>query len=147
MKKTFISVATAVILLQTTSGIASAHYPPIDEVKASTVVKEIWYDRIPATVPSRTRKIESSIAVGGTKLIRAFRHEVFTIVVTNCRPNVKFQVTISNSLGQKLTLPHVVSTSEGRLQLPSLAMVKPGTYTVKTIAPNGNMRTIRVDIA
>lgn len=136
----------AVALSLGTAVPASADYPPVQDVKPSTVVKELAYDRTPASVAASTRKVETNVAPGEVKSVKVFIGEVFTPVVPNCPPATKFRVTVTAADGRTVTLPAVKSLDNGRLRLPTIAITKAGSYTAKVTAPNGKVRTIRINV-
>ena len=145
MKKVLLASFTALTTLLAASGGAKADYPPVEEVRPSTIVPAISFDRTPATVDPAARKVEAPVPVGAVKAVQVFVGEAFTPVIPNCPPAAKFRVTITTADGKTLTLPSVQSLNNGRLRLPTLAVSKAGTYTVKVTASNGKVRTIRVN--
>ncbi len=145
MKKV-LSIATISLISTFVSvGRVNADYPPIQEVKPSTVVPAISFDRTPATIDPAARKIDAPVAAGAVKAVKVFVGEAFTPVIPSLPAATKFRVVITTADGKSVTLPSVQSLNNGRLRLPTLAISKAGTYTVKVTAPNGKVRTIRVN--
>ena len=145
MKKV-LSIATISLISTFVSvGRVNADYPPIQDVKPSTVVPAISFDRTPSTVDAAARKIDTPVPVGAVKAVKVFVGEAFSPVIPSCPPATKFRVVVTTADGKSVTLPSVQSLNNGRLRLPTLAVSKAGTYTVKVTAPNGKVRTIRVN--
>ncbi len=145
MKKVLSITTISLIATFATVGIAHADYPPIQEVKPSTVIPAISFDRTPATVDPAARKVDAPVAVGAVKAVKVFVGEAFTPVIPNLPAAAKFKVTITTADGKSVTLPSVKALNNGRLRLPTLAVSKAGTYTVKVTASNGKVRTIRIN--
>ena len=144
VKKAMIS-AVAVASVVAVAAPVNAEYPPIEDVKPSTIISTISFDRTPATVDSESRKVLSTVSPGATTSIKVFVGESFTPVIPNCPPASNFRETITTSDGRTLTWPSVRSLNNGRLRLPTLAIANSGSYTIKATAPNGKVRTIRVN--
>lgn len=144
VKKAMIS-AVAVASVVAFAAPVNAEYPPIEDVKPSTVISAISFDRTPATVDSESRKVQSTVLPGATTSIRVFVGESFTPVIPNCPPASIFRVTITTADGRTLTLPAVRSLNNGRLRLPTLSFANVGSYRIRATAPNGTVRTIRVN--
>ena len=145
MRKVLSITTISLIATFATTGIAHADYPPIQEVKPSTIIPAISFDRTPATVDPAARKVDAPVAVGAVKAVKVFVGEAFTPVIPNLPAATKFRVTMTTADGKSVTLPSVQSLNNGRLRLPTLAVSKEGTYTVKVTAPNGKVRTIRIN--
>jgi hypothetical protein len=145
MKKVLTITAVSVAVSFAMAGMVNAEYPPIEEVKPSTLVPAISFDRTPATVDPAARKVDAPVAAGAVKAVKVFVGEAFTPVIPNLPAAAKFKVTITTADGKSVTLPSVKSLNNGRLRLPTLAVSKAGTYTVKVTASNGKVRTIRIN--
>lgn len=137
----FISLATVLA----TSGVVKADYPPVEDVKPSTKSKDVSYDRTPGTVDPASRKIEAQLVRGGTRNIKVWVGEAFTPVITNLRSGLQFRVTLITPNGTVVQLPTVKVLENGRLNLPTTIITKVGVYLFKVTAPNGDVRTIRIN--
>jgi len=123
----------------------SANYPPVEDVKPSTRAREVSYDRTPGTVDPASRIVATRVAVGRVTSARVYVGEAFTCVMPNIRPATTFRVSMRTPNGTVLQLPSVKSLKNGRLRLPTAVIAKSGTYVFKVTAPNGKVRTIRVN--
>ena len=120
----------------------SAEYPPIDDVKPSTLIPAISFDRTPASSDPDARKNVVAVAVGQQTTVVAFLNEAVTQVISSVRPNRVFTVQIKAPNGKMLTLPNVVSGENGNLRLPTLSFSSAGLFKLLVKSGDGKLRTI-----
>jgi hypothetical protein len=147
MKKSLAITTVSLLAFVASAGTAKADYPPLQDVKPSTVVPEISYDRTPATPNADARRIVSPVPTGTTQTVSVFLGESFTPVIPNVAPGQRFTVRITTADGKTITLPSVRAIGNGNLRLPTLSLSKGGTYTVKVTAANGRVRTLKIRVA
>ena len=140
-RKTIISlvaVASAVAF----AAPVSAEYPPIEDVRPSTSVKEVSYDRSPRTVSKVARRLSVN---SNNSALRVYIEEAVVILVPGQTPSTRHNVSITTPRGKKLDLPTVRSFKNGTLRLPTIAMAISGVYTVKIVSPAGT-RSVSVNV-
>jgi len=147
MRKSFAVATVSLMALAASAGVAQAEYPPIQDVKPSTVVPSISFDRTPSTVDDAARKIVSTVPAGATRTVVAYVGESFTPVIPVGGAGQRFTVRITTPGGKTVTLPSTRSIGNGNLRLPTLAISQGGVYTVKVTAANGKVRTLKIRIA
>ena len=135
-----ISIAVASFVLPATE--VAAEYPPIEDVKPSTLIPSISYDRTPASPNPDARKNVVAVAVGQQATVVAFLNEAVTQVISSVGKNQKFTVRIMAPNGQMLMLPNVVSGDNGNLRLPCLSFSSAGVFKLQVKNANGKLRTI-----
>lgn len=135
-----ISVVVASFLLPVTE--VSAEYPPIEDVKPSTLIPAISYDRTPASSDPNARKNVVAVAVGQQTTVVAFLNEPVIQVISSVGKNQKFTVRIMAPNGKMVSLPNVVSGNNGNLRLPCLSFSSAGVFKLQVKNANGKLRTI-----
>ena len=147
MKKPLAIASVSLMAFAASAGVAKADYPPIEEVKPSTIIPEISYDRTPASIDDAARKVVATVPVGTTKTIVTFADESFTPVIPGVGAGKKFSVRVTTASGKTLTLPSVKAIGNGNLRLPTMSISTPGVYTVKVTASNGTTRTLKIRVS
>lgn len=145
MKKFVSVILFSLAVVFSSAGAVNADYPPVEGVKPSTKAKEVSYDRTPGTIDPASRKIEAQLVRGGTRNINVWVGEAFTPVITNLRSGLQFRVTLITPNGTVVQLPTVKVLENGHLNLPTTIITKVGVYLFKLTAPNGDVRTIRIN--
>ena len=147
MKKSIVIATVSLMAIAASSGVAKADYPPIEEVKPSTIIPTISYDRTPDSVDDAARRVFSTVPVGTVKTVVCYTDESFTPVIPGVGAGQKFSVRITTASGKTLSLPNVRSIGNGNLRLPTMSISEAGVYTVKVTASNGKVRTLRIRIS
>ena len=147
MKKSITIITFSLLGLAASAGMAKADYPPIEEVKPSTIIPAISYDRTPASIDDAARRVVSTVAVGTVKSVDCFVGESFTPVIPGVGAGQRFTVRITTASGRTITLPSVRSLGNGNLRLSTLSISQGGTYTVKVTSSNGKVRTLKLRVA
>ena len=147
MKKSIAVIAVSLVAFAGSAGVAKADYPPIEEVKPSTIIPTISYDRTPASIDDAARKVVATVPVGTTKTIVTFADESFTPVIPGVGAGKQFSVRITTASGKTLTLPSVKAIGNGNLRLPTMSISESGVYTVKVTGSNGKVRTLRIRVS
>jgi hypothetical protein len=147
MKKSLAIATVSLMSFAASAGIAKADYPPIEEVKPSTIIASISFDRTPNSISDDARRIVSSVAAGTVKTVDCFVGESFTPVIPATGAGQRFTVRITTASGRTITLPSVRSLANGNLRLPTLSISQGGTYTVKVTSANGKVRTLKLRVA
>ena len=144
LRKTIVSVV-AVASAVAFAAPVNAEYPPVEDVKPSTRSKEVSYDRTPGTVDPASRIVATPVGAGTVVSAKVYVGEAFTCVMPNIRPATTFRVSLTTPNGTVIQLPSIKSLKNGRLRLPTAVIAKSGTYVFKVTAPNGALRTVRVN--
>jgi hypothetical protein len=147
MKKSIVGVTVSLIALLATAGVAKADYPPIEDVKPSTLISAISYDRTPRSVDYAARRIFSTVQGGASATVVSYLGESITPVITGVGAGEKFSVRIFTDSNRTITLPDISSIRNGNLRLPTMAFNREGMYTVKIIAVNGSVRTLKIRVS
>jgi hypothetical protein len=147
MKKSLAITTVSLFALIASAGTAKADYPPLQELRASTIIPVISYDRTPQTVNNAARRIVAPVPTGTTQTVAVFVGESFTPVIPNVGPGQRFTVRITTAGGKTITLPSVRAIGNGNLRIPTLSISQGGTYTVKVTAANGRVRTLKIRVA
>ena len=125
----------------------SAEYPPIDDVKRSSVIPSISYDRHPHTPNPDARRIVVAVGVGQQTKVVTFLNEAVTLVISSVGKGKKFTVQIKDPNGRILVLPDVCSGENGNVRLPTLAFSSAGVFKLQLTDANGKGRTISIPIS
>jgi hypothetical protein len=147
MKKSLAIATVSLMAFAASSGVAKADYPPNQEVRPSTIVQLISYDRTPASIVESARRIVSDVPVGTVKTLEIFAGELFLPVISGLEAGQRFTVRITTASGRSVTLPSVRSLGNGNLRLSTLSLIQGGTYTVKVTSANGKVRTLKLRVA
>ena len=147
MKKSLAIATVSLMAFAASAGVAKADYPPLQEVRPSTIIPVISYDRTPATVNDAARRIVAPVPTGTTQSVSVFVGESFTPVIPNVAPGQRFTVRITTAGGRTITLPSVRAIGNGNLRIPTLSISQGGVYTVKVTAANGRVRTLKIRVA
>jgi hypothetical protein len=89
--------------------------------------------------------VATPVGVGTVVSAKVYVGEAFTCVMPNVRPATTFRASITTPNGTVVQLPSIKSLQNGRLRLPTAVIAKSGTYVFKVTAPNGKVRTIRIN--
>ena len=123
----------------------SAEYPPIDDVKRSSVIPSISYDRHPHTPNPDARRIVVAVPLGRQSEAVGFINESVTLVISSgVGRRQKFTVQIEAPNGKKIALPQVESLENGKLRLPTLSFSVRGTYKLTVVDAKGGVRIINL---
>ena len=147
MKKSFAIATVSFISFAASAGVAKADYPPVQEVRPSTIISVISYDRTPASIVESARRVISAVPVGTVKTVEVFAGEAFLPVISGVGAGQRFTVRITTASGRSITLPSVRSLGNGNLRLSTLSLSQSGTYTVKVTSANGKVRTLKFNVA
>jgi len=147
MKKSIAVIAVSLVAFAGSAGVAKADYPPIEEVKPSTIIATISYDRTPDSIDDAARRVFATVPVGTVKTVVGYTDESFTPVIPGVGAGQKFSVRITTASGKTLSLPNVRSIGNGNLRLPTMSISEAGVYTVKVTSSNGKVRTLRIRIS
>jgi hypothetical protein len=147
MKKSIAVIAVSIVAFAGSAGVAKADYPPIEEVKPSTIIPTISYDRTPDSIDDAARRVFATVPVGTVKTVVGYTDESFTPVIPGVGAGQKFSVRITTASGKTLSLPNVRSIGNGNLRLPTMSISEAGVYTVKVTSSNGKVRTLRIRIS
>jgi hypothetical protein len=147
MKKSIAVIAVSLVAFAGSAGVAKADYPPIEEVKPSTIIPTISYDRTPDSIDDAARRVFATVPVGTVKTVVGYTDESFTPVIPGVGAGQKFSVRITTASGKTLSLPNVRSIGNGNLRLPTMSISEAGVYTVKVTSSNGKVRTMRIRIS
>jgi hypothetical protein len=147
MKKSIAVIAVSLVAFAGSAGVAKADYPPIEEVKPSTIIPTISYDRTPDSIDDAARRVFATVPVGTVKTVVGYTDESFTPVIPGVGAGQKFSVRITTASGKTLSLPNVRSIGNGNLRLPTMSISEAGVYTVKVTSSNGKVRTLRIRIS
>jgi hypothetical protein len=147
MKKSIAIATVSLMAFAASSGVAKADYPPIEDVRPSTIIASISFDRTPNSISDDARRIFSPVAAGTVKTVDCFLGESFTPVIPAAGVRQTYSVRITTASGRTLTLPRVRSLANGNLRLPTLSIGQGGVYTVKVTAANGKVRTLKLRVA
>jgi hypothetical protein len=147
MKKLLTIASVSLMAFAASTGVANADYPPIEEVKPSTIIASISFDRTPDSISDDARRIFTPVAAGTVKSVDCFAGESFTPVIPAVGARQTFTVRITTASGRTLTLPRVRSLANGNLRLSTLSISEGGTYTVKVTSANGKVRTLKLRVA
>ena len=137
-----ISIAVASFVLPVTE--VQAHYPPIDDVKPSTLIPSISFDRTPKTSDPTARKNLVAVAIGQQSKAVGFMNESVTLVIPSVGKRQKFTVQVEAPNGKKIALPQVESLDNGNLLLPTLSFSVRGTYKLKVVNAKVGVRIINL---
>jgi hypothetical protein len=147
MKKSIAVIAVSLVAFAGSAGVAKADYPPIEEVKPSTIIPTNSYDRTPDSIDDAARRVFATVPVGTVKTVVGYTDESFTPVIPGVGAGQKFSVRITTASGKTLSLPNVRSIGNGNLRLPTMSISEAGVYTVKVTSSNGKVRTLRIRIS
>lgn len=147
MKKSLAIATVSLMAFAASAGVAKADYPPVQEVRPSTIVADISYDRTPASIVESARRVISAVPVGTVKTVDVFAGEAFLPVISGLDAGQRFTVRITTASGRTITLPSVRSLGNGNLRLSTLSLSQGGTYTVKVTSANGKVRTLKLRVA
>lgn len=147
MKKSIAIATVSLMAFAASSGVAKADYPPIEEVKPSTIIPSISFDRTPNSISDDARRIITRAPIGSVTPVSCFVGESFTPVIPATGAGQRFTVRITTASGRTITLPSVRSLANGNLRLPTLSISQRGVYTVKVTAANGKVRTLKLRVA
>ena len=147
MKKSIAIATVSLMAFVASSGVAKADYPPIEEVKPSTIIPTISYDRTPDSIDDAARRVFATVPVGTVKTVVGYTDESFTPVIPGVGAGQKFSVRITTASGKTLSLPNVRSIGNGNLRLPTMSISEAGVYTVKVTSSNGKVRTLSIRIS
>ena len=147
MKKSIAVIAVSLVAFAGSAGVAKADYPPIEEVKPSTIIPTISYDRTPDSIDDAARRVFATVPVGTVKTVVGYTDESFTPVIPGVGAGQKFSVRITTASGKTLSLPNVRSIGNGNLRLPTMSISEAGVYTVKVTSSNGKVRTLSIRIS
>jgi hypothetical protein len=144
MKRSIIISAISIVAVSFVLPVTevAAEYPPIEDVKPSTLIPAISFDRTPASPNPDARKNVVAVAVGQQTTVVAFLNEAVTQVISSVGKNQKFSVQIKAPNGKIIVLPNVRSMNNGNLRLPTLSFSIAGVFKLKVINANGKSRTI-----
>ena len=147
MKRSFAIAAVSLMAFAASAGVAKADYPPLQEVRPSTINPIISYDRTPASVVESARRIVSAAPVGTPTTVDVFAGESFLPVISGVGAGQRFTVRITTASGRTITLPSVRSLGNGNLRLSTLSLSQGGNYTVRVTAANGRVRILKIRVA
>jgi hypothetical protein len=147
MKKSLAIATVSLISFAASAGVTKADYPPVQEVRPSTIVPVISYDRTPASIVKSARRIISAVPVGTSATVDVFAGEPFLLVLSGVGAAQMFTVRITTTSGRSISLPNVRSLGNGNLRLSTLSISRGGTYTVKVTSENGKVRTLKIRVA
>jgi len=147
MKKSIVGVTVSFIALLASAGVARADYPPVEEVKPSTIIASISFDRTPDSISDDARRVITRAPIGSVTPVSCFVGESFTPVISGVGAGQRFTVRITTASGRTITLPSVRSLGNGNLRLSTLSISQSGVYTVKVTAANGKVRTLKLRVA
>lgn len=147
MKKSLVIATVSLISFAASAGVTKADYPPVQEVRPSTIISVISYDRTPASIVKSARRIILAVPVGTSTTVDVFAGEPFLLVLSGVGAGQVFTVRITTASGRSISLPNVRSLANGNLRLSTLSISQGGTYTVKATSENGKVRTLKLRVA
>ena len=147
MKKLFAIATVSLMAFAASAGVAKADYPPLQEVRPSTINPIISYDRTPASIVQSARRVISDAPVGTPTTLDVFAGESFLPVISGVGAGQRFTVRITTASGRFITLPSVRSIGNGNLRLSTLSLSQGGNYTVRVTAANGKVRILKIRVA
>lgn len=147
MKKSLAIATVSLMAFAASAGVAKADYPPIEEVKPSTIIASISFDRTPDSISDDARRVITRAPIGSVTPVSCFAGESFTPVISGVGAGQRFTVRITTASGRTITLPSVRSLGNGNLRLSTLSIGQGGTYTVKVTSANGKVRTLKLRVA
>lgn len=150
MKQSTMFVAISIVVASFVLPVTEVHanYPPIEDVKPSTLIPAISFDRTPGTSDPDARRNVVSVNVGKQTNVVVFLNESVTQVIRFVGGKQKFTVRIkAMSNGKTITLPSVRSWNNGNLRLPTLSFSRSGVFKLQVTDANGKRRTINIRVA